>query len=326
MNTKDNILKILEENRDKYMSGEVLAKELSLSRTSIWKAVKSLKEQGYEIKSSTNKGYKIDERCDKLSSFGIKNYLIPQLKDIDIYCYETIDSTNTQAKRLLYSKDLENFTVLISDEQTKGRGRKGRSFSSPKGSGIYMTIILFPKDNFKINSFDLITVRAANAVVNAIKSKTDKEPKIKWVNDIFLNHKKICGILSEADYDFESKQIKSIIIGIGLNFSTDLSAFSKELRPIVGSLLPKDLLRNEFIGEILNEFYKACYEQQREEILKIYKDNSLLLGRSVSFEKDSKKYEATAIDINENGNLIVELEDGSIISLSSGEVSVKGQF
>lgn len=326
MSTKDIILKALEENRDRYISGEELAKKLGLSRTSIWKGVNSLKEDGFVIKSSTNKGYILEENSDKLSKYGILNHLNNNLKDIDVFCYDSIDSTNTQAKRLLYSEELKNFTLLVSDEQTNGRGRRGRDFASPKDTGIYMSLVIFPKADFDINSFDLITVRAAVAVVNAITTKTDKIPQIKWVNDIFLNHKKICGILSEADSDFETRTIKSIIVGIGLNFSTSIDTFSEELRPIVGSLLPKNLLRNELIAEIVNQFHKCIYEMSDSEILSLYKEYSLLLGRRVTFELNGTKYEATASDINDKGNLIVKLDDNTTMSLSSGEVSVKGEF
>jgi len=326
MKTKDIILKKLEENRNIYISGEDLATELNLSRTAIWKGVNSLKEEGYIINSSTNKGYKLDEKNDKISTFGIAHNLMEPLKDIDIMYYDSIDSTNTEAKRLLYSKDLKNFTALVSDEQTEGRGRRGKDFSSPKGTGIYLSVVIFPEENFNLSSFDLITVRAAVAIVNAIQNKTNKNPKIKWVNDIFLDGKKICGILSEADSDFESRQIKSIIIGMGLNFTTDVSSLSESLQDIAGSLKPENLLRNEMIGEILNQLYIAFYKMSDFEILESYKEHSLLLGREVTFKIKDVNYEAIAKDINEAGNLIVELKNGDTMTLSSGEVSVKGKM
>lgn len=327
MSTKEVILKHLEENRDKYISGEDLASELNISRTAVWKAVNSLKEEGYIINSSTNKGYKIDEKCDILSKYGISHNLIDELKNIDIKVYNTIDSTNTEAKRLLYTEELSNFTVLVSDEQTTGRGRTGKSFSSPKGSGIYISIVIFPRERFDFNAFDLVTIKAAVAVVNAIKNKTDKKPQIKWVNDIFINHKKVCGILTEADTDFESREIKSIIVGIGLNFDTKIEEFGEELKNIATSLNPENkLLRNEMIAEILNQFYQAYYNYDNNEILKLYKEDSLLLGRMVTFTKNGVRYSAKAVDINEKGNLIVELENNEQMILSSGEVSVKGEF
>ncbi|MGO1580930.1 MAG: biotin--[acetyl-CoA-carboxylase] ligase [Peptoniphilaceae bacterium] len=325
MTTKNKILKFLEENRDQYISGEDLGNKLNISRTAIWKGVKNLKEDGYKIKSSTNKGYKLDENCDKVSSFGVKYNLSKDLKDIDVIYYDTIDSTNTEAKRLLYSKKLSNFTVIISDEQSAGRGRRGRNFMSPKGTGIYLSIIIFPKSNINLDSFDLITIKAAVAVVEAIKNKTGKNPTIKWVNDIFLNNKKICGILSEADSDFESRHIKSIIVGIGLNFNTNDEEFSDDLKSIAGSLSPENLLRNELAGEIINQFYKTLYKMKDDEVLKLYKDACLLINKEVEFEKNGIKYEALALDINDKGNLIVQLKDQTSMVLTSGEISVKGK-
>lgn len=323
MSTKDKILKILEENRDSHISGESIATELGISRTAVWKAVKSLKSEGHNIDSVTNKGYKLDVLSDKLDKWAIVNNLRPELKDIDIRVYESIDSTNTEAKRILNSENLSNFTILVSDEQTSGRGRHGKSFKSPKGTGVYFSIIFFPTQNFSYNSFDLVTIKVAVSIINAIKNKTDKNPEIKWVNDIFLNHKKICGILTEADTDFESKKVRSIITGIGINFTTE---FTDELSPIAGSLSAHDLRRSELVAEIINQFYESIYFQSDADVLQAYKAHSLLLGRSVNFELNGTKYEAIAKDINENGNLIVETTDGQILTLSSGEVSVKGQF
>ncbi|CDZ75334.1 biotin-[acetyl-CoA-carboxylase] ligase [Peptoniphilus sp. ING2-D1G] len=326
MNTKEKILKCLEENRDRYISGEELGSYLNISRTAIWKGVQSLKNEGFIINSTPNKGYKIDENCDKLSRFGIINYLGKDLKNIDIRVYESIDSTNTEAKRLLYSEEIKDFTVLIANEQTQGRGRRGRTFLSPEDTGIYFSIILFPKSDFNMESLDLITIKAAVAVAEAISKNTEKEPKIKWVNDIFTDGKKICGILSEADSDFESRQIKSIVVGIGINFNTNSSYFKGELNKKAGSLNAKNIYRNELAAKILNEFYSCCYNRTDEDILKTYKGYSLVLGKKIEFTQNDVTYEATAIDINYKGNLLVEFDNGNKKELSSGEISIKGDF
>ncbi len=326
MNTKDKILKCLEENRDRYISGEELGSSLDISRTAIWKGVKSLRDEGFIINSAPNKGYKIDDGCDKLSRFGMINHLEGNLKDIDIRVYDSIDSTNTEAKRLLYSEKVKNFTVLIANEQTKGRGRRGRDFLSPEDTGIYFSIIIFPTSDFNMESLDLITIKAAVAVAEAIDKNTDKEPKIKWVNDIFIDGKKICGILSEADSDFESRQIKSIVVGIGINFNTKSSYFKGDLNKKAGSLNAKNIRRNQLVAEILNEFYNCCYNRANEDILQTYKNYSLVLGKKIEFTQNNAKYEALAVDINDKGNLVVEFLDGSKKELSSGEISIKGDF
>ncbi|MDO5041296.1 MAG: biotin--[acetyl-CoA-carboxylase] ligase [Peptoniphilus sp.] len=326
MNTKDKILKCLVENRDRYISGEELGSSLNISRTAIWKGVKSLRDEGFIINSQSNNVYKLDDSCDKLSSFGIVNYLEENLKDIDIRVYDSIDSTNTEAKRLLYSEKIKNFTLLIANEQTKGRGRRGRDFLSPEDTGIYFSIILFPKTDFNMESLDLITIKAAVAVAEAIAKNTDKEPRIKWVNDIFLDGKKICGILSEADSDFESRQIKSIVVGIGINFNTKSSYFKGDLNKKAGSLNAHNLYRNQLAAEVLNEFYNCYYNRSDEDILKTYKAYSLVLGKKIEFTQNDVKYEATAVDINDRGNLVVEFSDGNRKELSSGEISIKGDF
>lgn len=323
MSTKDKVLRILEENRNQHISGEEIASKLGISRTAVWKSVNSLKSEGHSISSVTNRGYKLDILSDKLDKWAITNELSENLKDLDIRVYEKIDSTNTEAKRLLSTENLTNFTILVADEQTAGRGRHGKNFVSPKSTGVYFSIIFFPNQDFSFKSFDLVTIKAAISIVRAIEKNTDKKPEIKWVNDIFLNHKKICGILTEADTDFESKKVRSIITGIGINFTTE---FTDELGPIAGSLDVKDLRRSKLVASVINEFYNALYNMTNAEVLEIYKSHSLLLGREVNFEYNGKKYEAIAEDINECANLVVKTKDGETMVLSSGEVSVKGQF
>lgn len=327
MNTKEKILKFLEENRDDFISGEDMAKKLNISRTAIWKGVNSLRDQGFVINSSTNKGYQIDKDCDKISEFGIKHNLSDELKkkDIDVIYYDSIDSTNTEMKRRLYSEKLNNYTVIVADEQTGGRGRRGRDFLSPKGSGIYFSIVLFPEDNFDMSSFDLVTVRAAVAVAKSINEITDKEAKIKWVNDVFVDGKKVCGILSEADSDFENMHIKSIIVGIGINFSTKEENFG-ELKNKAGSINPKGVLRSELCAKIISNFYDIYYHQSKESVLDYYTKYSNVINQEVEFELNSKKYNGIAESFDEKGNLIVKLDDSSEMTLSSGEISIRGDF
>ncbi|WBW49828.1 biotin--[acetyl-CoA-carboxylase] ligase [Peptoniphilus equinus] len=321
MSTKDKVLKILESNRATPISGEEMAERLGVSRTAVWKAVKTLKEEGHTILSKTNSGYKLDAASDVLDKWAIAKNLDSDLQAVDIRIYDTIDSTNTEAKRLLATEDLSNFTLLVANEQTKGRGRQGKTFASPKSTGVYFSIVFFPRDTFSYSSFDLVTIKAAVAVVDAIEKTTGTTTDIKWVNDIFLGHKKICGILTEADTDFESRKVRSIITGIGINITTE---FDGSL-PAAGSLKPDNLLRSELVAAVVNAFYHALYHMTDAEVLERYKAHSMLLGRDVSFELNGKKYEAVAKDINAAGNLIVDAE-GTTMTLSSGEVSVKGQF
>ncbi|MBM7550044.1 biotin--[acetyl-CoA-carboxylase] ligase [Peptoniphilus gorbachii] len=324
MKTKDIVLKELEKNRANYISGQELAEKLNISRTAIWKAINTLKESGFQIESQTKLGYKLLEKDDKLSEEGIRKGLREELKDIDIIVYDEIDSTNTEAKRRLYSSDVKDFTVIVSDMQKGGRGRTGKSFASPKGSGVYFSIILHPKDFYDFSYFDLTTVKAAVAVVEGIKEATGKVAQIKWVNDLFINGRKICGILSELDADFESRSVKSVIVGIGINVNEPKDDSFKDLKDIAG-YIGTDVIRNEILSSILNAFYENNYEKKDKEIIEYYKTHSLVIGKDLTFELNGKKYTAKGVDINDKGNLIVDTGEKRI-TLSSGEVSIKGDF
>lgn len=324
MKTKDIVLRELERNRANYISGQELAERLNISRTAIWKAINSLKESGFQIESQTKLGYKLVESDDKLSDEGIRKGLRDELKDIDIIIYDEIDSTNTEAKRRLYSSDVKDFTVIVSDMQKGGRGRTGKSFTSPKGSGVYFSIILHPKDSYDFSYFDLTTVKAAVAVAEGIKESTGKQAEIKWVNDLFLKGKKICGILSELDADFESRSVKSVIVGIGINVNEPRDDSFKDLKDIAG-YIGTDVIRNEILSSILNAFYENNFVKSDREIIDYYKKHSLVIGRDLSFVLNGKKYSAKGVDINDKGNLIVDT-GSERITLSSGEVSIKGDF
>ena len=324
MKTKDIVLRELERNRANYISGQELAERLNISRTAIWKAINSLKESGFQIESQTKLGYKLVESDDKLSDEGIRKGLRDELKDIDIVIYDEIDSTNTEAKRRLYSSDVKDFTVIVADMQKGGRGRTGKSFTSPKGSGVYFSIILHPKDSYDFSYFDLTTVKAAVAVAEGIRESTGKQAEIKWVNDLFLKGKKICGILSELDADFESRSVKSVIVGIGINVNEPRDDSFKDLKDIAG-YIGTDVIRNEILSCVLNAFYKNNYVKSDKEIIDYYKKHSLVIGRDLSFVLNGKKYSAKGVDINDKGNLIVDT-GSERLTLSSGEVSIKGDF
>ena len=324
MKTKDIVLRELERNRANYISGQELAERLNISRTAIWKAINSLKDSGFQIESQTKLGYKLVESDDKLSDEGIRKGLRDELKDIDIVIYDEIDSTNTEAKRRLYSSDVKDFTVIVADMQKGGRGRTGKSFTSPKGSGVYFSIILHPKDSYDFSYFDLTTVKAAVAVAEGIRESTGKQVEIKWVNDLFLKGKKICGILSELDADFESRSVKSVIVGIGINVNKPKDDSFKDLKDIAG-YIGTEVIRNEILSSILNAFYENNYVKSDKEIIDYYKKHSLVIGRDLFFVLNGKKYSAKGVDINDKGNLIVDT-GSERLTLSSGEVSIKGDF
>ena len=233
MSTKQKLLKILEENRATYLSGEMLASTMNVSRSAIWKAIKGLKEEGYEIASTTNKGYRLKSESDLMSVEGIAPWLSQNNQALELLVYKTLGSTNQEAKKLAL-EGAKTKTVIISEEQTKGRGRMGRLFYSPPKSGIYLSLVLRP--DVAAQDAVLLTTGAAVGVCRAIKKVTGIDTQIKWVNDIYLGERKIVGILTEAVTNFENGQFEFVIIGIGVNFKMPETALPKELEDIVGAL------------------------------------------------------------------------------------------
>lgn len=320
MPTKNDVLRLLEENKGEPISGQKLAELLGVSRQAIWKAVESLKEDGHIINSSINKGYQLDSNSDLISAEGIRIFLSKENRDRPIIVFKTIDSTNSEAKRLALNGALHG-TVIIAEEQTNGRGRKGKSFFSPPKTGIYASFILKPKVN--IDDAQMVTIYAAVSVCNVIENLTNLKPKIKWVNDIYLNGKKICGILTEAISDFESGTVDFIIVGIGVNFSTKQEDFPKEIQDIAGSLPKTNISRNQFIAALIDEMLKNANCIFQNNLIDLYKEHSLMLGKEIIYQKNLQTLYGKVLDINERGNLVVLINNSKIDILHSGEVEIK---
>lgn len=227
---------------------------------------------------------------------------------------QSVDSTNLEAKRLLQN-GLYDQTLIIANEQTAGRGRLGRSFYSPKNTGIYFSYIYFPKDNQSIVN---ITARAAVSVAKVLENLCGISPEIKWVNDIYLNGKKVCGILCEAVNDVSANAINAIIVGIGINITTE--AFPDEISSIAGSL-NSDINPQTLAVEIAENLKNSI--EISESFLEYYKRHSLVLGKSITFIENGVSQEATAIGIDDNAGLIIKLKNGKTRTLSTGEISIK---
>ncbi|MBD5081191.1 MAG: biotin--[acetyl-CoA-carboxylase] ligase [Ruminococcaceae bacterium] len=315
MTVKDNLLNILENSEGNPLSGQELADRLGVSRNAVWKAMKGLMEQGYELEVTHSRGYRLIRSGDILTEEGVRSYLPDDLKKNKIIILKTVDSTNTYGKKIA-ADGAENGTVIIAEQQTAGRGRRGNSFYSPDKKGIYMSVI-FRRGQFKENP-DLFTICAGCSVCAAIERLTDKKPLIKWVNDVYLEGKKICGILSEATLDIESGTVDSVVVGIGVNLTTD--DFPEELKEKAGSI-GEPVARNHIAAEIITQLYR-CLDRSREENLADYKAHSLVLGKEVHYIKNNEPRSGKAIDIDDKGQLIVITENGQDV-LNSGEISVK---
>ena len=323
MSTKEKVLQYLEQHKGESISGQDLADKLEVSRTSVWKAINGLKKEGYQIEATTNKGYQLSIDTDLLSEAAIVPLLSEALKGHRVIAHKTIDSTNLEAKRIV-NEDPTFEGVILSEEQTKGRGRLGRVFYSPSESGLYMSLVLRPVAD--LDNATLITTAAAVAVCQAIETLTGKKPQIKWVNDIFLDGRKVCGILTEGIMDMESRTIGTIILGIGLNFRDPETDFPDEIQSIAGTLFDKKnaaVTRNQMVAEILNRFYLLYPDLVKRSYLDEYRKRCFVLGEQVTFPQGNETIEAKAIAIDNDGGLVVALPNGKTKILTFGEISIK---
>ncbi len=313
---KDKILISLIESRS-FLSGEKLAEKFHVSRAAIWKTINILREEGHDIIAVNKKGYYINKIGDVLNKQQIRSFLQLKWKTLPICIYQTLDSTNSQAKREV-AAGKEGTKLIISEEQSAGRGRRGRVFYSPKDKGIYMSLVIQPKLSIKKST--LITSAVAVAVCRALQKYTKNRFGIKWVNDIYLNGKKVCGILTEAISDFESGVVQNVIIGIGINLRSQ--QFPQELVQ-AGAIGIQNISRNEIIGNVTNSVLQIIEDLEDEEVLNEYRNRSIVIGHEINFEQNNIIQQARAIDIDENGGLVVLLQNGNPFVLNSGEITVR---
>ena len=311
--TKNTILAILKKNND-YISGEKISKELNISRAAVNLSIKNLRKEGYNILSSTNKGYKLNNDPDLLNKGEFINILGTNIKRVIVL--ESVDSTNNYLKKLALEKAKDG-QIVVANEQTKGRGRMGRDFICSKGKGIYLSYLIRP--NITLANIIGITAWASVAVCNAIEKVYGIYPKIKWVNDILLNDKKISGILTEAVV--EDNDMKYMIIGIGINVNEE--SFPDEIKNIASSLY---LETNKKINRIIliDELIKQLDIMNKkwpndEEYYNKYINNSIVLNNEIRVIKGNHEIEAKVISIDKDFALV--LEDGNRIN--SGEISIR---
>lgn len=323
MSVKTEVLTLLEGNRHKDLSGQDIAELLGVTRAAVWKAVKSLQKEGYVIEAVNNRGYRLRENSDVLSAEGIRLELREEYQDCEVVVYKCIDSTNMEAKRRALDGAKEGLIVLA-EEQTAGRGRRGRSFLSPTGTGIYMSFLFRPTPE-QSSDIVLVTTAASVAVCRAIRNVLHEEPAIKWVNDIYLKEKKVCGILTEAVSDFESGRIDTVVVGIGINYREPQGGFPEEVKDIAGALCTKDdaVPRNCLAAGIINELFTLYENLSDKSYMADYKKWSNVLGKRVRFTSENSWNYGTAEDIDEDGGLIIRMEDGTEQVLRTGEITLR---
>lgn len=321
MSVKESILEIFNKNRGESFSGQYLAKTLNVSRNAVWKAVNELKKDGYRFNSSRENGYCLLPDNDVLTRDGIFQYI--KNKDFfDIEVFDVVSSTNKIARQKA-SDGAREGSVYIASEQSEGRGRMGRSFFSPQGTGIYLSIVLRPK--ISVEDTPLITTAAAAAVACAVDFVSGKASKIKWVNDIFLFDKKVCGILTEAATAVEEGRLDYAVLGIGVNVYAPDNGFPSEIENIAGSIFntQKCNMKNILAAKILDNFFEYYKNIESRSFVDCYKEKQLAVGKDIIVISGDKKYNAKCIGINDDCNLIAEKENGENVILTSGEISIR---
>lgn len=320
--TQNEVLKALWENPDAYLSGAELAKRLSLSRTAVWKAVGQLRQEGYEIEARRNLGYRLRPAADVLSAQGIERHL--RHKELRLQVHKSVGSTNTLLKTLAAEGEAAGLAV-VAEEQSAGRGRMGRSFYSPPGSGLYLSLLLRPA--MRAEDATRLTACAAVATAEAVEELSGRPVQIKWVNDLFMEGRKVCGILTEASVDCETGLLHHVIVGVGVNTRAPEGDFPEELRGIAGpafGAVPAPELRCRLAAGILDRLTDYAERPDDPEILEGYRRRSLVLGRKINILAPGREPEpAEAVGLGEDYSLLVRLPDGSLRRLASGEVSVR---
>lgn len=310
---------------DGYISGQELCKRFGVSRTAVWKGMQKLKSEGYQIEAIPNKGYRLMESSDILSAEEIKSFQKTDWAGHPIVYFDVTDSTNIQAKRLA-EDGWAHGTLVVAGCQEAGRGRRGRSWVSKKQEGIFMTILLRP--DLKPEEASMLTLVAAMAVMGAIQKTLGLPAKIKWPNDIILNGKKICGILTEMSAEIEI--IHYVVIGIGINVSN--RQFEGELKDTATSIFlesGRQIHRARLIEAVWEEF-EGCYDsfcrrKDLSELKEKYNRHLVNLNQQVRVLDPKEPFEGVARGIMPTGELIVETKEGRKF-ISSGEVSVRGMY
>lgn len=320
---REKVINILLDCGLDFISGEEISKQLGISRTAVWKHINALKEQGYDIESVNRKGYRIKGSLDDiLSKENILHELNTEFIGADIIHFDSIDSTNNYAKNI--ANDKSNGTIIISEEQVNGRGRLGKYWHSKKCEGIWMSIILKP--NMLPIDAPFLTLVAGASIVKALKN-LKINASIKWPNDIIINGKKVCGILTELSAEIE--RINYVILGIGINVKN--LDFPEDVINIATSVHKEgyDVSRLDIIRNIISEFEKLyiayVVNNDKKETLNICRKYSAIIGKDIYIIKNDMREKVRCLDVNENGNLFVEDENGHTKEIMSGEVSIRGE-
>ncbi len=322
--SKQQVLEFLRSHRGDYISGESLSRQLGISRTAIWKHIQSLRQEGYRIDAQTRRGYCLLATPDCFYPEEVAAGLRTSWMGRHLYYYDEVGSTNLVARELADGGAPEG-TVVIAEAQTGGRGRRGRSWLSPPGRGIWCSMVLRPR--VTPTHAAQVTLMAAVAAAAAVRQQTGLPPGIKWPNDLLIGGRKACGILTEIKAEMDA--IEYIILGTGLNANLEAGDFDPEVRPLATSLLlelGRPVERLPLFQEMLYQlerWYELWQEKGFGPIRRAWKEASIILGREVEVNSWREVYRGTAVDIDAEGALLVRGEGGDVRRFNAGEVSLR---
>lgn len=326
--SRETILSLLLAHQGDFLSGEAMSQQLGISRAAVWKAIEALRQEGYVITSAPNRGYRLDSAPDRIREGELSGHLEGCVLGGSLMCLDSIDSTNTECKRQAMA-GAPHGLVVLSEEQTGGRGRLGRSFQSPRGCGLYLSLLLRPQ----LPPQDVVdfTAWVAVAVCDGIEAACGVRPQIKWTNDLVLGGKKLCGILTEMGLESETNSLQYLVTGIGVNVNHTREDFDPELWEIAASLsmhLGRPVRRSVLAVEIIRALDRmyAGFPENKQEYLARYRADCMTTGKQVQLITPVSRQEAVAVAIDDEFRLVVQLPDGTQKALSAGEVSVRGMY
>ena len=326
--SREKVLTLLRE-QEGYLSGEELSRELGLSRAAVWKAVEALRKDGYAIEARTGLGYRLTAAPDALTEREVRRFLGQSgILGRELHCLDTIDSTNSYAKRIAMTGAPEG-TVVIANDQTAGRGRMGRQFQSPRDKGIYLSVLLRPE--MEPQRLMPVTAMAGVAVCDAVEKVCGVRPGLKWPNDPVIGNRKLCGILTEMSLEGETGRVQYLVLGIGINVGQEAEDFSPEVAAIATSLsayLGRPVSRPELAAALIHELerlYETLKAGDLSDYLNAYRRDCVNLGKTVQLLGEEREV-VTAVDIDGEFGLVVRTGVGGEKTVRSGEVSVRGMY
>ena len=328
--TKNKILQFLQDNRGRYVSGEEIANQIFVTRACVWKNIKTLQNEGYQIDAVTNKGYRLRTDDITVSAANISEMLKNKGLDMTVEYQSVVASTNEVLKQR--AMDGHSEQVLIAGMQTEGKGRRGRSFYSPAKTGIYFSILLYPEEMMdRLTHLTAIAAVAVATTIDEVVFDGKDVAAIKWVNDIYIGDRKVAGILTEGYSSFEDCADNYVVIGIGINLYAPADDFPKDIRDTAGYVIRQageqacdsDIAERIIAGTIGKIIDYYADQDKKQECLDIYRAKSFLIGNYVKINSYRGNYTyAVARAISDDYHLVVEYDDKRVEELSSGEVSV----